>query len=247
MPKAKLISLFFGLTLLFTTVGICGEAVYFRYFQSDEKIEDAKIIKIENQLKENPQTSSYLEIPFICQAPLQTVENWTLHENSCEEVATLMAYLYETGKTMTKAQANDEILKMIKWEEQNFGSHMDIYAEKVKELIHGFYGVAYQNIEVIKKASIENIKNEIRSGHPVIVPITGEILKNPYYPYPGYHMLTVIGFTEKTIITNDNGTRHGANYEYDYKTFAAAMNDAGGDIVIIKLPPKPPASNSDVK
>ena len=82
--------------------------------------------------------------------------------------------------------------------------------------------------------TLDNIKNFVLRGHPVIVPIMGNILKNPYYPYPGYHMLTVIGFTEDKIITNDNGTRHGKNYPYDNEIFLEAMTAAGGDIVVIK-------------
>ena len=48
-------------------------------------------------------------------------------------------------------------------------------------------------------------------------------------------MLTVIGYTKKDIITNDNGTRRGANYKYKKDVFNAAMKDAGADIIIIKL------------
>ena len=62
----------------------------------------------------------------------------------------------------------------------------------------------------------------------------GNILKNPYYPHPGYHMLVAIGYTEDMIVTNDNGTRKGADFSYENQVFQDAMNAAGGDIVIIK-------------
>lgn len=179
-------------------------------------------------------TSELLEVPFICQAPLQTEENWKYHEESCEEAAVLQAYLYETGQVMTKQQANDEILKMIDWQVQNFGEHKDLYADDVKKFINGYYNIPTVDIEVMYDVTISNIKDIILQGHPVIVPIMGNILKNPYYPYPGYHMLTAIGFTEDKIITNDNGTRHGEKFSYNNTTFLEAMTAAGGDIVVIK-------------
>lgn len=178
---------------------------------------------------------AYLNVPFICQAPLQTEENWKLHEESCEEAAVLQAYLYESGQNMTKPEANTEILKMKDWQKENFGNEHDLYADELKKFIMGYYGFEGLEIQIIYNASIDDIKNQIAEGHAVIVPITGHILKNPYYPYPGYHMLTVIGYTENRIITNDNGTRRGKDFSYDYGTFKSAMDDAGGDIVILNL------------
>lgn len=190
-----------------------------------------KVLKIQ---RESPKQSAILDVPFICQAPLQTEENWKLHEASCEEAAVLQAYLYETNSQMTKPQANEEILKMIGWEIQAFGEHKDLYADDLKKFIVGYYKIDPSKISIIYNASLEDIKQNIREGHPVIVPIMGETLKNPYYPYPGYHVLVVTGFTKDTVITNDNGTRRGENYEYKNDIFLKAMNEAGGDIVIIK-------------
>ena len=48
-------------------------------------------------------------------------------------------------------------------------------------------------------------------------------------------MLIVIGYTEDKIITNDNGTRKGKDFSYDNDKFKQALDDAGGDIVILKL------------
>lgn len=184
--------------------------------------------------KKLPETA-YLKVPFICQAPLQTETNWKLHEESCEEAALLQAYLYETGQNMSKEEANVTILQMIDWQKDNFGSHHDLYAKEMKKFIMGYYKLKDSEIKIIENAKIEDIKKEIASGHPVIVPITGDILNNPYYPYPGYHMLTVIGYTKDRIITNDNGTRRGADFSYDTDIFEKAMKDAGAEILILKL------------
>ena len=178
--------------------------------------------------------STHLEVPFICQAPLQTEKNWKYHEESCEEAAVLQAYLYQMGQTMSKEQAHEEILKMTDWQVENFGEHRDIYADDVKKFINGYYDMPLEEIEIVYNASLEDIETYLLKGYPVIVPIMGDILDNPYYPHPGYHMLIATGYTEDRIITNDNGTRRGENFSYDKETFSEAMNSAGGDIVVIK-------------
>ena len=72
------------------------------------------------------------------------------------------------------------------------------------------------------------------AGRPVIVPLAGRLLGNPYYTQPGpvYHMLVVKGIAENgDIITNDVGTRHGRNLTYAPDVFLNAMHDvpSGGD------------------
>lgn len=200
----------------------------------DQKIQQLNDETVKEALKKQPD-SAYLKVPFITQAPLQTTENWKYHEASCEEAAVLQAYLFETSSAMSKEEADKEILKMTSWEIENFGDEHDIYADEVKKFIMGYYKISDEKVKIIRDASITDIKNSIINGHPVIVPITGNILKNPYYPYPGYHMLTVIGYTKDRIITNDNGTKHGENYSYDTATFEKARKDASGDIIIIEL------------
>ena len=208
-----------------------------------ENVKTMELIKEEDMIVEKKDISvgptipnkAYLEVPFICQAPLETEANWVLHEESCEEAALLQAYLYETGQTMTKEEANEEILEMLEWQKTNWNGHYDIYAKDVSKLAQGFYGINESEITIIYDASIEDIKEQIAGGHPVIVPVTSDYLDNPYYPHPGYHMLTVIGYTEDKIITNDNGTKRGKDFSYDYDKFEQAMNDAGGDIIILKL------------
>ncbi|MFH1534294.1 MAG: C39 family peptidase [Nitrospirota bacterium] len=178
---------------------------------------------------------AYLEVPFVCQAPLETEANWVFHEESCEEAALLMAYLYETGQTITKEEANIEILDMLEWQKTNWNGHYDIYAKDVSKLAQGFYGIKEYEIEIINDATLDDIKEQIAGGYPVIAPVTSDYLDNPYYPYPGYHMLIVIGYTEDKIITNDNGTKRGEDFSYDNEKFKKALDDAGGDIVILKL------------
>ena len=175
-------------------------------------------------------------MPFICEAPLQTEENWKLHEESCEEAALLQTYLYETGQTMSKEEANIEILKMIQWQQGTFGGHFDLKLEEMLTFIKGYYGLLDENITVVENATVEDIREALNEGHPVIAPVTSSLLNNPYYPYPGYHMLAITGLTKEYIITNDNGTRRGGNYTYKIETFIEALKDGGGFIITLKIP-----------
>jgi hypothetical protein len=207
-----------------------------------EDIASGNLIEEEMQEPEKPVPlleNAYLKVPFVCQAPLQTEANWKFHEESCEEAALLQVRYYLEGiAEPDKQKANEEILSMIEWEKTNFGSHKDLYANDMKNFIIGYYGYKDEEVEVIYDADIVTIKSAVSQGYPVIAPIMGDVLQNPYYPYPGYHMLAIIGYTPEKIITNDNGTRRGKDFSYSYDKFMKALNAAGGDIIIIKLLPK---------
>jgi hypothetical protein len=181
-----------------------------------------------------PQTHSYLDVQYICQAPLKTEANWEYHEESCEEVASLMAYLYTTNQTMTPQEAHETLLDMIDWQMDNFEVHRNIYDIEVKELIVEFFQIPEDKVAIMYDATPEQIKEQIDKGIPVIAPTTAKYLENPHYPHPGYHMLIIKGYTPTTFITNDNGTRHGEDYEYQIDRFMEAMQDAGGDPLIIE-------------
>lgn len=205
----------------------------------DQQIIDMTIQNIEDLAEESHEPpileKAYLDVPFVCQAPFQTEANWVYHEESCEEAALLQVKYYLDDITEVDPQeAHDTILDMIKWQEENFGEHKDLYANDMKIFIRDYYGLEDDQIEIIYDADIADIKKAISAGNPIIAPITGDILNNPYYPYPGYHMLTIIGYTPDKIITNDVGTKRGADYSYDYDVFMEALEDAGGDIILLK-------------
>lgn len=205
----------------------------------DQNIIDMTIQNIQSLEEEKEEIiileNAYLDVPFICQAPFQTEANWVYHEESCEEAALLQVKYYLDRVTeVDKQVAHDTILDMINWQEENFGEHKDLYTNDMVSFIKGYYELEDEQIEVIYDAEILDIKKAISAGHPIIAPITGNILQNPYYPEPGYHMLTIIGYTPDKIITNDVGTRHGEDFSYGYEIFMKALKDAGGDIILLK-------------
>jgi hypothetical protein len=87
----------------------------------------------------------------------------------------------------------------------------------------------YYNIEVREDISTEDIIEELKNDRLVIVPINGQILKNPFYtpPGPDRHMLVIIGYDFQTeeFITNDVGTRHGEKFHYKEYILEASIRD----------------------
>ena len=199
---------------------------------------------IEKQLVDSVQKSAikpvlpekaYLEVPYFCQAPFTNKASWDFHGESCEEAAILQAVYYFRGIKVPDLTDVDKTLRdMVAWQEKHYGVHKDIHADTIKMFMTSYFNYKPHEIEIIRNASVFDIKQSIAAGFPVVAPIKGEVLKNPYYHHPGYHMLTVIGYTRDRLITNDVGTKRGKNFSYELERFKLAMDAEGGDIVILK-------------
>ncbi|MFA5133818.1 MAG: C39 family peptidase [Patescibacteria group bacterium] len=171
------------------------------------------------------------DVPFFSQAPTGVWDD--IHEETCEEAAVLMAYSYVKDKKISGAASIDaELLKIIDWETKNFGFWKDTDAAKTAQILKQMFGL--KNVEVRYDITIDDIKEEISKGYPVILPTAGRELGNPYFTPPGpvYHMIVAKGYTKDSIITNDPGTRHGSNYIYKNNVLYDAIHDwNGGDVV----------------
>lgn len=172
-----------------------------------------------------------IKVPFTTQAP---DANWdATHEQLCEEAAVLMVARYWQGRAIKDAADAESALQQIKqWEIDHLGFFEDTTTEEASRILSEFYG--FRNVAVIKNPTMRDIKTEIAAGHPVIAPFAGRDLKNPNYKRPGplYHMMVLKGYTKSgDIITNDPGTRKGADYVYDPETILNAMHDwNAGDV-----------------
>jgi predicted double-glycine peptidase len=82
---------------------------------------------------------------------------------------------------------------------------------------------------VIENPTLEQIKNEIINGRPVIVPVYAMALTNPVYESGAvdYHTVVVIGYDDsrKVFITHDPGTSRGEKFAYQYQEFYDAIHD----------------------
>lgn len=138
-----------------------------------------------------------------------------------------MAMSWVRGVPETKEQAKIDIAAITQFEDKTYGSAPDRSAADTAELLKDYFG--YQNVEARSAISAKDIKTEILKSNFLIVPVNGQILKNPFYTPPGpeHHMITVIGYDAGTneFITNDIGTRHGEKYRYGASRLEAALQD----------------------
>ncbi len=165
-----------------------------------------------------------LRVPFTTQAPFT---NWDdLHNDGCEEASIISVIYYLQNKTLSKDQAETEIISLVNWQVENFGGHYDLPIAKTAEMVEKYYK---RRANYTYDITIDQIKTELSNGNPVIVPLAGRVISNPYYRVPGpvYHMLVIRGFDDnkQQFITNDVGTKHGEGYQYDYQTLYNAFHD----------------------
>lgn len=173
---------------------------------------------------------TYLPVPFLCQAPYA---DWSQPwQDGCEEACIIMAINYAkpglgTGGLGTGAE---EILKLVKFQEENYGGHYDLNAKQIAKLLKDYY--KYDKVEVRYDIEVEDIKQELTKGNVVIAPMAGRLLGNPYYtpPGPAYHNILFKGYDDRSgeFIANDCGTKRGRNYRYKYEVAYNAIHDWTG-------------------
>jgi hypothetical protein len=166
-----------------------------------------------------------LNIPFTSQAPHQ---NWDLpYQEFCEEASALMAASFVKGENIVGLDDADKKMLAIKdFEEKRLGTYKDTSAEETAVIFKEFYGL--EKVEVVFDPTEQIIKKYLAEGRAVVVPAAGRELGNPNYRSPGplYHMLVIKGYTKTgDFITNDPGTRNGADYVYKPAVLLKAMHD----------------------
>jgi uncharacterized protein YvpB len=179
-------------------------------------------------------TSVLINVPFQTQAPL---ENWdAVHEQACEEASLALVHDYLNGQTVTPQQMEEQISTIISYESEH-GYAQDVTVEQLREIAAALFGLRGT---VMTDVTTDSIKKELAAGHPVIIPAAGRMLHNPYFSGEGpwYHMLVVIGYDDANFITNDVGTKRGAQYKYPYDTLITAIHDWTGADDMIATGPK---------
>lgn len=179
----------------------------------------------ENKNQEERLPSNYLlKVPFASQAPLA---NWdALHEEACEEASLILIDYFWQKKDINTDLMEKEIIELTNWEQQN-GYSQDITIEELAIIAKDKYGY---KATVDSDLTENNIKKIISEGKPIIVPLQGQDLGNPYYKQPGppYHMLVIVGYNKSEFITNDVGTKRGKDYHYKISTLINAAHDWTG-------------------
>ncbi len=166
-----------------------------------------------------------LEIPFTSQAPHQ---NWSMpYQEFCEEASMLMAASYAKNQTISSPQDADKKLKALqKFEMEKFGFYQDTTAEETALILQEYFDL--KKTRVAYNPSILDIKTALAQNKAIILPFAGQQLDNPNFRQPGplYHMLVIKGYTKNgDFITNDPGTRRGADYIYKESVIMNAIHD----------------------
>ena len=141
-----------------------------------------------------------------------------------------MTASYIKGQPITgPSDADAKLLAIKDFEMQKFGFYEDTNADETATILREYFGLT--KVDVVSNPTIDNIKSALSAGQAVIVPLAGRQLGNPYYQQPGplYHMLVIKGYTKNgDLITNDPGTRRGADYIYKANTIMNAIHDWNG-------------------
>lgn len=172
-----------------------------------------------------------LAIPFLSQAPKM---DWSLpYQEACEEASTLMVDAYYRGKKhFTPDEGDKAILDLVAFETDLLGKYLDTNTEETAQLIKKYFG--YKTVVIREIEQMDEIKRAIVNGYPVIIPADGKALDNPNFRNGGpvYHMLVIKGYTKDGHwITNDPGTRKGADFLYTTENLFSSMHDwNGGDV-----------------
>lgn len=197
-------------------------------FQSEVPVSEPPTQEVSKSIpKPNLPSSFNLDVQFYAQAPKA---DWGMpYQEACEEASLILAYNYVTFQTMTVEEFDKAIRDMVDWQIETYGSHKDITIEEVAMIAEKYLG--FSNFEVVDNPTVEQMKEFLVQGYPIVAPFAGRQLGNPFFTEPGpiYHMLVIKGYeeTEKGLrfITDDVGTKRGKNFTYDENTLMSALHD----------------------
>lgn len=184
----------------------------------------------ETVLSEKEQTTANypaklnLNVPFFAQAPKG---DWSYpYQEACEEASVLTVANLYLKMGLTVDSFDKELLKIVDWEVEKFGSYLDTTVEETAQIAQEMYGL---KTKVHVNPDFKTIQAILNKGHLIIAPFAGRQLGNPNFRNggPKYHMLVIKGYdaTQQKIVTNDVGTRNGSDYVYTWDVLYSALHD----------------------
>ena len=158
-------------------------------------------------------------VPFVSQAPLGEWED-PRQQDACEEAVVLMSLAWgrkDFNLNYSPSQWRDEILDLSDFQQEKYGEYRDASLQDIEVRMFREY-FNYEKTEIKDLISPDDIILELEKGNLVLIPANGQALKNPNFKVPGpeRHMVLIKGYDyeKEEFITNDPGTRNGADYRY---------------------------------
>ena len=229
------------LTLVWLVLIVAGVMTWFALYTYNQKEEAPPSTPLEDIIKvaETPPkvdesatptetksttpTQLNLAAAFYSQAPLG---DWNYPwQEACEEASILLAANAYWKHNWTREEFNDEILKMVDWQKEKFGTYLDTTVAQTAQIVND-----YLKLKTIthENPTYDDVVKIINKGHFIIMFFAGKELGNPNFTNGGpvYHVLLVKGYKNPDkIITHDVGTRNGADYVYNWNVLQSAMHD----------------------
>lgn len=167
-----------------------------------------------------------IEVPFTSQAP---AGNWSEPwQNACEETSIYMVSSFYGNDPIKRDQVIVQIREIFRVKKAEMQVSKDESLDTITQLITALD--LPWTARIVYDPTEDDLKNELKDGRPVIVPVYAPALGNLYYQkgtQPDYHVLVLTGYDDKdgVFIVNDPGTKQGEGLRFPYKTFMAAIHD----------------------
>lgn len=168
-----------------------------------------------------------IDLPFASQAP---TGDWSdPYQEACEEASLIIVHKYLSKAPLNAEIMQQSILDLTSWEQTN-GYPQDVTITELSTIAREHFGYDSTIFEGTN-VSVERIEQELAHGNPIIVPLAGQDIGNPYFSGEGppYHMLVIVGYDDKNFLTHDVGTRRGEYYKYEKSIIMNAIHDWTGN------------------
>ncbi len=182
-----------------------------------------------------------LKAAFFSQAPYG---NWDYPwQEACEEASILIVANEYLHKNWDTTQFNEEILKLVAWQNKQFGDYQHTTMAQTAEMLEANFGL---KSVIHENPTFEDMKRILAEGHFIVLPLAGRELGNPFYSNggPNYHAVTLKGYKDNgKLIVHDVGTKRGEDYVYSWPVIEYALHDyavpiySGAKRMIEVLPP----------
>ncbi len=190
------------------------------------------------------------DLPFFAQAPLGTDENWSIHDESCEEAALLLNHYITQQIPFTAERMDRDIQVMNEYQKRN-GISEDKYSKRFKKnflrdltdpnemynmLGKQYLGYRENQILMLQNPTIEDIELLIQNGNILTAPMKyTDTLRNKYIRAgKTFHILNIVGYDNENFYTQDPGTKNGAYLPYPKNLLFASIIENGNYAIALK-------------